>query len=312
MLYKHDYNEISFSKESCMNDIIEKCFYNLISKVRIKDQTIRFIQNKQKGIENQIKRYVKKEWHVKKRDIDKIFSYFAGSYGRGTEIHTSDIDLIVSLPIGILKKIKEINDSQDWWLKEIANSLKQRYTSAKIQADGQVVSVNFGRIKFEILPAFLNRRTYKFIYADTNQGGKWRITDPRSDVKACCDLFNKVGMKYRKMCWLMRCWRNNCKVEISGIIIDCYVYDILMYNNDNYLNYDILCLLFFKKLSQNTKKRMVVVPGSQIEVIDDYKYGHKAEEAYELTKYAILYQDLGISIGYWQMIFGKYFDYKEI
>lgn len=295
-----------------MNEFIETCFNNLISDLRIDDCTVRFIHKRQIGIETQLKKYAKKEWNLKKRDVDKIFSYFAGSYGRGTEIYTSDIDLIVAFPIGILNKIKKLGNLQDWWLREIADSLKQRYTSARIKADGQVVSVDFGKVKFEVLPAFLNRKIDKFIYGDTNQGGIWRITDPKSDIKACRDLFDKVGMKYKKMCWLMRCWRENCSVEIDGIIIDSYVYDILLVHKDDCnINYDKLCLLFFKKLSQVTQKRMIIVPGSKIEVIDNCKYGCKAKEAYELAKYAVLYQDLGIGIGYWQMIFGENFCYKE-
>lgn len=291
-----------------MNDSLKKCFNNLINGLRIDDDTISFIKKRQIGIENQIKKYVRKEWRIGTRELNSIYSYFAGSYGRGTEIYVSDIDLIVALPIKILNEIKEIGTSQDWWLKEIASALKQRYKSAEIKADGQVVSVNFSKVKFEVLPAFCNSKKDIFIYADTNNGGIWRNTDPKSDVRACHDLFNKVGMKYRKMCWLMRCWRNNCKVEISGIVIDCYVYDILLsHSNNKNFDYDMFCLLFFETLSQVTDKRIVVVPGSKIGVIDDGNYSRKAKEAYVLTQYAILYQGSGIELGYWQMIFGQRF-----
>ncbi|MGN0245176.1 MAG: hypothetical protein ACI4DK_04305 [Lachnospiraceae bacterium] len=294
-----------------MNKNIEQCFHNLIRELRINSKTINFIKRKQIGIEKQIKVYLKKTQDLNNRELKNISSYFAGSYGRGTEINTSDIDLVLGLPIKVFKNIRELEDSQSYWLNEIACVIKSKYTSAQIEVDGQVVSVNYGKIKFEVLPAFINRKTKpnNYIYADINNGGQWRITDPRSDAVACNELFDKVGNKYKEMCWLMRQWRDNCNVEISGIIIDCNMYNLFsLYTKSDIPTYDILCLKFFEKLS-NDKEEKVVVPGSNTKIIYECKFQIKAKEAYEIVKYAITFQELYLgAIEYWQVIFGEKFN----
>lgn len=296
-----------------MNKIIDSCFKNLIRKIRVDSKTIGFIKRKQVGIEKQIVSYVKREHMVANRDLKSVHSYFAGSYGRGTEINTSDIDLIVALPIRVYKELRGIYACQSYWLNEVANAIKSRYTSAKINVDGQVVSVDFGKVKFEVLPAFLNKRKtpYQYIYADTNDGGVWRTTDPRKDVMACNELFRNVGIRYKEMCWLMRCWRDNCGVDIHGIIIDCYMYEVFSSLEYSELpEYDMLSLLFFEKLLASNEQMPVFVPGSKTEIQNNCHYREQAKVALEIVKYSINYQEFYESaIDYWQELFGKNFTF---
>ena len=86
-------------------------------------------------------------------------SLYVGSYGRGTAIDTSDIDILVELPEDEYNRYDSIKgNGQSRLLQAIKNAILQTYPKSDIHADGQVVVINFSDgIKFEILPAFPKR-----------------------------------------------------------------------------------------------------------------------------------------------------------
>ncbi|MGJ6581192.1 SMODS domain-containing nucleotidyltransferase [Listeria monocytogenes] len=85
-------------------------------------------------------------------------SFYVGSYGRGTAISTSDIDILVEIPNSEYDKFNSsTGNGQSRLLQSIRKSLQVAYPQSDIRADGQVVKINFhDGIKFEILPAFQN------------------------------------------------------------------------------------------------------------------------------------------------------------
>ena len=75
-------------------------------------------------------------------------SLYVGSYGRGTAIDTSDIDILVELPRDEYNKYDALRGNGQ-------SRLLQTYPNSDIHGDGQVVVINFSDgIKFEVLPAF--------------------------------------------------------------------------------------------------------------------------------------------------------------
>ena len=124
-------------------------------------------------------------------DSETAHSRYVGSYGRGTAIDTSDIDILVELP----KNVYEWHDAlrgngQSRLLQAVKNAILQTYPRSNVHADGQVVVIDFSDgMKFEVLPAFRQTDWYgnwngKYNYPDTNMGGNWRSTNPKAEQDA--------------------------------------------------------------------------------------------------------------------------------
>lgn len=70
-------------------------------------------------------------------------SLYVGSYGRGTAIDTSDIDILVELPEDEYNRYDSIKgNGQSRLLQAIKNAILQTYPKSDIHADGQVVVIN--------------------------------------------------------------------------------------------------------------------------------------------------------------------------
>lgn len=114
-----------------------------------------------------------------------------GSYGRGTAIDTSDIDILVELPRDEYNKYDTLRgNGQSRLLQALKNAILQTYPNSDIHGDGQVVVINFSDgIKFEVLPAFRQLDWWgnwngKYDYPDSNMGGNWLTTNPKSEQQA--------------------------------------------------------------------------------------------------------------------------------
>ena len=51
-----------------------------------------------------------------------------------------------------------------------------------MRGDGQVVTVNFNTIAVEVVPVFYYDDSWRFYMPDTNDGGRWKIVDPRAEL----------------------------------------------------------------------------------------------------------------------------------
>ena len=85
-------------------------------------------------------------------------SFYVGSYGRGTAIDTSDIDILMELPRDMYNQYDaHKGNGQSRLLQTVKNAILETFPHSDVRGDGQVVVVNFtDGIKFEILPAFKN------------------------------------------------------------------------------------------------------------------------------------------------------------
>ena len=116
---------------------------------------------------------------------DRQNSIYVGSYGRGTAIDTSDIDILMSLPESYYNQFNSVyGNGQSRLLQVVRQAILVRYPRSEVRADGQVVKINFSDgMFFEILPAFKNwDGSYR--YPDTNMGGNWRSTNPKAEQDA--------------------------------------------------------------------------------------------------------------------------------
>ena len=161
------------------------------------------------------------------------YSFYVGSYGRGTAINTSDIDILVELPEDEYKRHDALKgNGQSRLLQAVKEAILASYPRSDVRADGQVVKINFSdRILFEILPAFQNLNwlgqwdgTYK--YPDSNMGGNWRSTNPKTEIEAIAQKNNNSNGLLKDTCKHLRRVHddNYSSYTLSGIVIDSFVY----------------------------------------------------------------------------------------
>lgn len=163
-----------------------------------------------------------------------MHSLYVGSYGRGTAIDTSDLDIMVILP----KKEYERYDvyggnGQSRLLQSVKEAIQSSYPRSDIKADGQVVKINFSDdMRFEILPAFEQITRYgrtTYIYPDSNMGGNWLSTNPKAEQEAMREKDADSNHLLVDTCRHMRYIRDNHfkSYQLHGIVIDTFVYEAI-------------------------------------------------------------------------------------
>ena len=123
------------------------------------------------------------------RNSDQLHSLYVGSYGRGTAVSTSDIDILVELPrLEYYHYDRLKGNGQSRLLHVINNCFLTPYPRSSIHGDVQVVVIQFSDgLKFVILPAFKETDylgTVSYVYPDSNMGGNWRSTNPKREQEA--------------------------------------------------------------------------------------------------------------------------------
>ena len=162
---------------------------------------------------------------------DTAHSIYVGSYGRGTAIDTSDIDILVELPKAEYDRYDYYKgNGQSRLLQAVKEAIQTTYSQTDVRADGQVVKVSFSDdMKFEVLPAFevtdwLENTSYQ--YPDTNMGGNWRSTNPKAEQSAMKAKNTSSNGLLFDICKHMRYVRDEyfSSYHLSGIVIDSFVY----------------------------------------------------------------------------------------
>lgn len=246
---------------------------------------------------------------------DTNHSFYSGSYGRGTDIYTSDIDLLMILPYSYYEKYNNYkSNGQSALLQAVKESIENTYKSYK-RADGQVVKVDFtDGISYEIVPCFLNDDNESYTYPDTNGGGSWKTTNPKAEIKAFNAMNKESNKNLKRLCRMMRAWKNKNNVQMSGYLIDtlCYRFmQIWSHKKESYLYYDWMVRDFFDFLiNQLQSNSYWFVPGSNRKITSTHSFEYKAKQAKNLALKAIDYQSDGKEYSAkqeWRNIFGTKF-----
>ena len=162
---------------------------------------------------------------------ESAHSFYVGSYGRGTAIDTSDIDILVEVPSNFyVPNSYTTYNPQSRLLQVVKNALLTSWPRSDISGDGQVVVVDFSDgMKFEVLPAIPQRDywgeiTYK--YPDSHMGGNWKSTDPKAEQNAMKEKNKSSNGLLFDTCKHIRYLRDTyySSYHLSGIVIDSFVY----------------------------------------------------------------------------------------
>ncbi len=285
-------------------------FNTLCKNLRIKTDDIDNIRNRY----HQITRRINLDfWDT---FSDTSHSLYVGSYGRDTEIWTSDIDIIVELPSSMYYTYNNYSyNGQSALLQKVKNCLQNTYSTSDISGDGQVIVINFSDgITFEIVPAFL-RDDNSYIYADTNNGGSWKITNPKAEIRAIKEMNENTNGNLKNLCRMIRAWKEKCSVNMPGILIDTLAYNFISawkYSDKSFFYYDYMSRDFFEFLKNlNTEQNYWFAPGSNKFVYKESNFQYKAKIAYQNALDAIesANNDYEWSYkSYWRNIYGTRFE----
>lgn len=166
-------------------------------------------------------------------ESETAHSFYVGSYGRGTAIDTSDIDILVELPRDVYNRYDgHKGNGQSRLLQTVKNAILDTFPRSDVRGDGQVVIIRFADgIKFEILPAFKHidfwgNWTGTYDYPDSNMGGNWLSTSPKSEQLAMEKRNRESNGLLYDTCRHMRQIRDTYfnSYHLPGIVIDSFVY----------------------------------------------------------------------------------------
>ena len=228
-------------------------------------------------------------------DSDTLNTIYVGSYGRGTAIHISDIDVIFKMPPGSYSRYNNYaNNGQSQLLQDLRTSLRRTYSSSAIKGDGQVTDIYFSDgMKFEIVPGIVMADD-TFRYPDSNEGGSWRVTDPRSEIAAVSEFDRQTNGTMRHLCRMVRAWKDQWDVSMGGLLIDTLAHHFLSnwrYRDKSFLWYDWLTRDFFEYLAGiDDQQSYWHAVGSNQLVFPRGNFSYKAKRAYHIALEAISYE----------------------
>lgn len=246
---------------------------------------------------------------------------YVGSYGRNTATEgISDVDMLMILPYSTYIQYNAYQyNGQSSLLQAVKNSIATTYPRTILKGDGQIVQVTFSDDNtFEILPCFENRDG-SFTYPDSNDGGSWKTTNPRPEIKAFQDLNNVCNGNLYALCRMARAWKYSNNILLKSCLLDLFAYRFLQdyqYKDKSYAYYDWMTRDFFAYLANipETQNSWRMVGSNRI-YTDSCSFQSKAKKTKDKCVEAIEDASKGyIYSAYcnWRNIFGTKFLYKDV
>lgn len=248
-------------------------------------------------------------------ESESAHSLYVGSYGRDTDIHVSDIDIIFQLPFSVYEKYNNYNgNGQSSLLQDVRSSIQKTYSTSYVKADGQVIGINFSDgVNFEIVPCFLNKGG-SYTFPDSNDGGSWKTTDPKPEIEAIRSKNILWNYNLKRLCRMARAWKDEWSVPIGGLLIDTLAHNFLSdwaYKDKSFLYYDYMSRDFFEYLkNQDETQTYWLAPGSGKYVWRKGGFEYKAKLCYNLATEAIKFESddkQSSANSKWKEIFGSKF-----
>lgn len=251
---------------------------------------------------------------------DTSHSLYVGSYGRNTATQGfSDLDIIFQLPYSEYVKYNNYSgNGQSALLQAVKKSIEKTYPTTSIRGDGQVILVPFtDGITFEVVPAFINIDD-SFTYPDANNGGLWRVTNPKPEISAMKARNDVTNKNLVQLCRMARAWRREWDVPIGGLLIDTLAYQFIEnweYRDKSYLYYDFMSRDFFKWMAdQDSNQAYWKAPGSGQHVYWKGLFQYKAKRCYNISLEAIEHEMASPKREWsakqkWREIYGTSFPY---
>ncbi|MBV1881262.1 MAG: nucleotidyltransferase [Pseudomonadales bacterium] len=252
------------------------------------------------------------------RDTDskEANSLQVGSYGRYTGIKgISDLDMLYIMPKGKWDTYKDGKQSQ--LLTDTKDAIKARYPKTDVRVDRLVVTVTYSNFHVEVQPVFEetdeNDQSF-FKYPDTYDGGSWKITKPRQEIAAMKEFMEQKNNNLRRLCKMIRAWKNKHGIAMGGLLIDTLAYNYLkstdLYDKKGFASYGELSRDFFEYLKDQPNQNIYKALGSGQNVKVKKRFKKKAGRAFDLCKKAIDAEGKESAHNKWKKVYGKSFPAK--
>lgn len=235
-----------------------------------------------------------------------------GSWGKRTAVRPpTDVDIFFPLPLEVYHRVESYaGNKQSTLLQEVKGHLQQTYPQTDMRGDGQVVTVNFNTIAVEIVPVFNYDDAGRFYMPDTNDGGRWKIVDPRAELYQIERLDRSKNGNVRAVAQMAKVWKRFCNVPIKSYQLEQLVVEFLtsyQYAENNYYWYDWFFRDFFIFLCGKANS-YIIIPGTGEVVNLGDAWLSRAQTARDRAALACTYEynDLvGTAGDEWQKIFGN-------
>lgn len=241
-----------------------------------------------------------------------------GSYGRNTAVHgISDLDMVFELPWSTYEKYKAYtNNGPSQLLQAVRSSLITRYPNTTIKGDGQVVCIEFGKFRVEVLPAFWDADADGYRFGDTHDGGSWKVCKPIQEIDAVNQRNKETNRNLKHVCKMIRAWKNSNGVNISGMLIDALAYNFFgqtdEYDAVSYGSYDRLFVSLFSYIGNLEHQDFWLAPGSGQRVNNKGKFQSKAKKAAVKCQEALDAETEKKKAKIWRDVFGRSFPSEVI
>jgi hypothetical protein len=228
-------------------------------------------------------------------DSDTFHSLYVGSYGRGTAIHVSDIDMLFILPYSVYEQYDSyLGNGQTALLQAVKNSICKTYSTTYLGADGQVIKLNFtDGICYEIVPCFLNTDG-SYTFPDSNNGGSWKTTNPKPEIAEITSANNNWNNNLKRLCRMARAWKDEWSVPIGGLLIDTFAYNFLKtweHKDKSFIYYDWMTRDFFEYLKNRDENQSYWLSlGANQYVWRKGNFEYKAKQCYNISLEALEYE----------------------
>jgi hypothetical protein len=206
------------------------------------------------------------------------------------------------------------NNGQSSLLGEIRLALKERFPNHTVRAQQQVVSVDFTDYVVEVLPVF-EHDDGSYTYPDANDGGSWESCDPVAEIDEINRLNQDKNYNLKRLCKMVRAWKNDHGVPMKGMLIDTLCYQFLKsttdYDEETYSAYGEMSRDFFAYLVDiDEDKEQWRAPGSGSIVSKSGRFHPKAKKALRRLQEAL--DDSDVAHERWSTVFGEHFpEYVE-
>jgi hypothetical protein len=235
-----------------------------------------------------------------------------GSYGRWTAIKgISDLDMLYIMPKGKWQDYKDGKQSK--LLADTKAVILERYPTTTVIVDQLVVTVKYQNFDIEVQPVFENDDG-SFQYPYTYNGGSWKPTKPREEIKAMKEFVDQKNKNLRRLCKMARAWKDKHGVVMGGLLIDTLAYNFLKstttYDGKGFSSYGEMSRDFFEFLKDQPDQDNYKALGSNQNVKVKKKFQRKAKKAYNLCVKAVAAGDKDSAYNKWKKVYGRQFPAK--
>lgn len=200
-------------------------------------------------------------------------------------------------------------------LTRTSDAIKLRYPKTDVFVDSPVVRALYKDFHIEVQPVF-EEADGSFTYPHTKAGGSWKTTKPTLEIAAMREFDAQKNNNMRRLCKMVRAWKNKHGVAMGGLLIDTLAHNFLkqttVYDTLSYGNYDALMRDFFAYLKDELDKEFYGALGSGQRVNVKKKFQKRAKKAFDLCEAAIASAGQAGEHKKWRKIVGRAFPSPDV